>query len=190
MNQLSDEELITLCASGDRCGMDELVSRYHGKLLELALRHLADREASADIAQVTLLRVFQHAKSFRQKSSFRTWLYAIALNLIRDYMRKSKRRSESLLSEIADDDQPQPELVPNDESAEDAALQKIESSMIWRCVTNLPPQHRSAVILKFRMGLTYDEISEIMGAPSGTVKSWIHYALKKLKISLECEGLK
>ena len=188
MEQPSDEELIARCASGDRSGMDVLVSRYHGKLLELALRHLGDREASADVAQATLVRVFQSASAYRRESSFRTWLYAIALNLIREEFRRRSRRDESLLSEITDSDDAEPEWAAEGESAEDAALQKIESLMIWRAVDDLPERHRSAVILRFRLGLTYDESAGVMGSPSGTVKSWIHYALRALRKSLECEG--
>lgn len=170
--------------------MDVLVSRYHGKLLDFALRHLGDREASADIAQATLVRVFQFAATFRHKSSFRTWLYAIALNLIREELRRRKRRGESLLSEMADSQDSEAEWTSREESAEDAALDRIESVALWRAVEDLPERHRGAVILRFRLDLTYDEISEVMGAPTGTVKSWIHYALKALSKSLECEERK
>ncbi|MCE5314203.1 MAG: RNA polymerase sigma factor [Armatimonadota bacterium] len=187
MNQLSDEELIARCASGDRRGMDVLVSRYHGKLLEFAQRHLGNPDASADVAQTTLVKVFQSAAGFRGTSSFRTWLYTIALNMIRDDFRRRKCRGESLLSEIDDGNDDPPEYMTTEDSTENIALKKIESVAIWRAVDGLPEKRRSAVILKFRMGLTYDEIASVMGVPDGTVKSWVHYALKKLRKSLERE---
>lgn len=167
--------------------MDGLVLRYHGKLLDFALRHLRDREASADVAQACLVKVYQVAGSYQGRSSFRTWLYAIALNLIRDEARKRKRRGESLASEMADEGSSEHEWAAGDDSAEDVALGRIESIALWSAVGDLPEQHSSAVILRFRLGLTHDEIAEAMGAPSGTVKSWLHYALKSLRKSLASE---
>ena len=163
--------------------MDGLVSRYHSKILELALRHLRDREASADVAQACLVRAYQSAASYRGKSRFRTWLYAIALNLIREEARKRKRRGESLESEMADDCS-EAHWTGADGSAEEVALQRYQSNALWLAVGDLSEQHRSTVIMRFRLGLSYDEIAEVMGAPSGTVKSWLHYALRALRKSL------
>lgn len=181
MGQVADEELIIRCASGDRGAMDMLVSRHYGKLLDFALRHLRDREASADVAQVTLLKVFQSADSFRGQSSFRTWLYAIALNVVRDHARSRKRKDESLLSDFTDGD------VENFGPAEDAALDQIDCITLWQSVEDLPEQHRTAVILRFRVELTYEEIADVTGVSSGTAKSWIHYALKALRKSVKSE---
>lgn len=166
--------------------MDEIVSRYHGKLLDFAFRRLGDREASADIAQCALIRAFESAGGYRLQSSFRTWLYTIALNLIRDEWRRRKYRKESLSSEIegAEDF-----IEVHVQSPEDSALDGIASAELWRVVGRLSENSSTAIILKFRQGLTYEEIAEVMGAPSGTVKSWIHYALKELRqrLGVECE---
>lgn len=169
--------------------MDLLVGRYHGKLLEFCLRQLVDRETSADIAQTALVRAFRSAAGFRGRSSFRTWLYTIALNQVREELRKRRRRGESLLSEMTDETYEEPEWVSEEASPEDAALRSAESKELWRAVGELSYEHRSALILKFRAGLTYDEIAEVMGAPSGTVKSWVHYALKSLRKVLRAEDM-
>ena len=190
MNHLSDEELMARCARGDRRAMDVLVSRYHGKLLDFALRHLRDREASADVAQTTLIRVFESAGGYRLKASFKTWLYTIALNLIRDEFRRRRVRKESLASEsetVEDILEVTADRASSGSSVEDAVLDRAMASELWQAVDGLGENHRSAVILKFRGGLTYEEISMVMEAPSGTVKSWIHYALKDLRKSLELD---
>lgn len=186
MDHPPDEKLIAQCAQGDRRAMDLLVSRHHAKLLDFAFRHLRDRDAAADIAQTALLRAFQAAGSYRVKTSFRSWLYTIALNLIRDEGRRRKSRKESPSSEIEGLESINPQPSP-----EAATLDRIEASKIWQAVEILPESQRSAVILRFRQELTYEEIAEVMEAPIGTVKSWVHYALKTLKGSLdptECEG--
>lgn len=184
MNRLADEQLIARCASGDGCAMDVLVSRYHGKLMDFAVRHLRDREASADVAQMALLRVFESAVAFRGQSSFRTWLYAIALNLVRDNARRRTRRPESLFSDLAGGDVAE---VHAPDSAEDAALGQITSIALWQAVEYLPEHQRTAVILRFRADLAYGEIAEVMGVPVGTVRSWMHYALKALRRSFDGE---
>jgi RNA polymerase sigma-70 factor, ECF subfamily len=187
LSEESDEELIARCASGDGRGMDVLVGRYHGKLLEFAVRQLSDREAAADIAQTTLVRAFRSAAGFRARSSFRTWLYAIELNLIREELRKRKRRSESMISELPDGDNAEAEWPEEGESPEDATLRRVKSQSLWEAVGKLSRDQRTAVVLKFRGELTYDEIAEAMGAPSGTAKSWVHYALKSLRKLIEPE---
>jgi len=189
VNQLSDEELIARCAAGERGAMDVLVERYHAKLLDFALRQVHNRETAADIAQVTLVRVYERAVSFQARASFRTWMYAIALNYVRDSFRKRNVRRESLCSELEDwPDAPVPAAEP---SPEDLAVEAAQGSALWRTVDKLPERQRTAVLLRFRQQLKYDEIAEIMGAPPGTARSWIHHALKALRRSIappDCEG--
>jgi len=188
VNHLTDEELIARRLRGDTRAMDELVSRYHGKLLEFALRQLGDRDAAADVAQAALVRAFESAASFRGEATFKTWLYAIALNLIREDARKRRRRGETLLSDL--DTELLTETV-GDSSPEDTALENIASAAIWESVAGLPESQKTVVILRFRMGLNYEEISEVMGAPVGTARSWAHHAMKALRRALEptnCEG--
>lgn len=193
MIHLSDEELMVKCAHGDRCAMDVLVSRYHGKLLDFAFRHLQDRETAADIAQTTLVRAFEGAGGYRLKASFRTWLYTIAMNLVRDEFRRRRTRKESLSSDSEAVEallEGTAEALDSGSSPEDAALNQAMSSELWQAVDRLGTKAKSALILKFRDGLTYEEIAEVMRAPVGTVKSWVHYALKDLRKSLtpvECE---
>ena len=183
MNHLSDEELAARCWHGDRRAMDALVSRYHAKLLDFSFRHLRDRDASADIAQSAFIKAFASAARYRPTASFKTWLYTIALNLIRDECRRRGRRKESLYSEL-EDGAPIPEIAAGD-SPEQTVLDRAAGSMVWRAVDALSENQRSAVILRFRHQLTYEETAEVMGAPVGTVKSWVHHALRALRESLE-----
>ena len=193
VNHLSDEELVAQCARGSRPAMDVLVSRYHGKLLDFAFRHLRDRELSADIAQTTLVRVFESAGSYRVKALFKTWLYTIALNLIRDECRRRRARKESLSSELEGSEallETAAGRTDAGSSPERAVLERASASELWGAVGRLGENPRSAMLLKFRDGLTYEEIGDVMGVPAGTVKSWIHHALRALRESLkpaECE---
>ncbi|MCX6346282.1 MAG: RNA polymerase sigma factor [Armatimonadetes bacterium] len=179
MNLLSDEELIARCKNGDRRAIDVLVVRYHGNLLDFALRQLSDRDAAADIAQAALIRAFESVASYNPvRATFRTWLYTIAMNLIREDFRKRLRRNEASLDIVM-------EIADEGVSIEDEVADHIESEELWSNVCRLREEHRSALLLRFRQGLSYDEIADVMGAPSGTVKSWVHYALRSLKKLLE-----
>ena len=184
MNHLSDEELMAHCACGSRCAMDVLVTRYHGKLLDFVFRHLRDRETAADIAQTTLITVFERAASYRATASFKTWLYTIALNRIRDDFRKRKTRRESLSSQIEDVENVIETAVDSGQSLES----KVSASLVWDAIDELQDNYKSALILKFRHELTYEEVAEVMGASSGTVKSWVHYALRKLRKSPDLQS--
>lgn len=185
MNRLTDEDLIARCARGDRDAMDVLVSRHHAKLLDFLYRHTGDRERAADVAQRTLVKVFEAAGSYGMRSSFRTWMYAVALNLARDEYRRTVRRRESLESELPDDVGLEAAGVLSGRVDREASID------LWSAVECLREEHRIAVLLKFRQELTYEEIAEVMDVPSGTVKSWIHHALKSLRETLgavKCEG--
>jgi RNA polymerase sigma-70 factor (ECF subfamily) len=164
--------------------MDVLVCRYHGKLLDFALRHLNDRDAAADIAQSTLVRVFQNARCFRATASFRTWLYTIALNQIRDEIRRRGRKIEAMSTSLEECGQVAehiPDQSESGRSAEEQVLELMQSEAVWRAVGRLSDRQRSAVILRFRHDLTYDEIAEVMAVPGGTARSLVHHALKALR---------
>jgi len=188
VNQLTDEDLIARCADGDRSAMDVLVSRYHAKLLDLALRHLNDREASADVAQATLVRVFQNAGSYQVRASFKTWLYTVALNQIRDEYRRRGRKRESLAisaEECGKALEDLPDKSEDGQSPEDRVVRQTEAAAVWKAVDTLSDNQRSAIIMRFRHGLKYEEIAAVMGVPSGTARSLVHHGLKALRRPLE-----
>ena len=183
MNDLSDEELIARCGRGDRCAMDGLVDRYHAKLLDFVCRHGLDRDTSADIAQTTLVKVFVSAHTYTPRAKFRTWLYTIAVNQIRNELRRRRTRGEHPLSDL---DAGQASASPTEHASPEAALLcRAVSHTLWDAVAGLPDNHRSAIILRFRQGLKCEEIAQVMKVPPGTVRSWIHYALKKLRVALQ-----
>ncbi|MHB1001860.1 MAG: RNA polymerase sigma factor [Armatimonadota bacterium] len=179
---MSDEQLIAMCAHGKRNAMDVLVLRHHARLLDFVFRQVHNHEMAADIVQSTFVRIFENAASYRIKGSFKTWMYTIALNLIKDEYRKRSVRPEMLRKDIE-------EGVGSGGwhavSPENLAIDNIRDENIWHTVDSLPENQRIAIILRFRQGLTYEEIAGVMHVPCGTVKSWVHYALRALRQSLE-----
>lgn len=184
MNRLSDEQLISLCAQGRRDAMDMLVSRHHSRLLDFVFRHIHDRDSSADIVQSTFVKVFQNARSYRSKASLKTWMYTIALNLVKDEYRRGAARPKEVSADAVEADGIESEDLAA-VSPETSAINTLMGDALWEAVDDLPENPRTAVILKFRQGLTYEEIADVMHAPSGTVKSWVHHSLRALRRSFE-----
>ena len=172
-----------MCAHGRRDAMDVLVSRHHSRLLDFVCRQVRNRDSAVDIVQATFIRVFENSASYRIRASFKTWMYTITLNLIKDEYRKRSVRPETLL-----DDVPYVEYTGVEDQAavnpESSAIDSIRDMSMWEAVDTLPENQRIAVILKFRQDLTYEEIADVMHAPCGTVKSWVHHALRTLRQSL------
>ena len=173
-----------MCAHGRRDAMDLLVARYHSRLLDFVFRQVHDRELADDIVQSTFIKIFEGAAGYRMKASFKTWMYTIVLNLIRDEHRRRSARPRTVPQDAIDADGMRTaaaELL----SPETSAIESIRDDVMWNAVDGLPEDQRTAIILRFRQGLTYEEIADVMHAPCGTVKSWVHHALKALRQSLK-----
>jgi RNA polymerase sigma-70 factor (ECF subfamily) len=117
-------------------------------------------------------------------------MYTIAVNLVRDEMRRRKVRKESLSTDLKLDELMESQGT-SDQAFEKGLLDRMQASRIWQAIGELPDDQQLAFTLRFRHDLTYDEISRVMKVPEGTVKSWIHHGLKRLRANLQpvkCEG--
>ena len=184
--EASDERLLGLFLDGDDAMFGELVRRYERPLHGFICRLTGQPGAAADLFQETFLRAFQHAGSFRGRSRFKTWLYAIAANVCRSHARKAMRRRT-----VSDEDAPEPpDPAPGPNGA--AASQEI-GERVARAVGTLPASQREVVVLKLYDELTYSEIAQALGRPLGTVKTQMRAALKALRPRLraiaEAHGL-
>lgn len=175
----ADRDLVKAAAAGDRDAFDELVRRYQGPIVNLARAMTASDADVDDIAQEVFVRVWRSLAKFRGDSAFRTWLYGIALNVIRTHRgRRSKLRS-LFWSAPADS-----EVDPVEEARDEGT--GIEQKLmlrdaIDRALKMLPEELRGALVLRDVQGLEYREISETLGVPIGTVESRIFRARQRLR---------
>lgn len=160
----SDEELIRAVAGGDEQAMRELLRRYERSLSHFIHRYTGGRDVE-DLYQDTWIRVLRAASRFESGKRFSTWLFQIAVNLCRDW----HRRTPPEASDGADN---LPGLIglEHSEAMVDAA----------RLLAHLPPPQREVLILRFFHDLTEDETAAILDCPKGTVKSRLHEGLKRL----------
>jgi RNA polymerase sigma-70 factor (ECF subfamily) len=174
-----DEILVQRSKNGDKEAFDILVQRYRASLFRFVYHGLHNKEDAEDIAQEAFVRAYLSLSQLKDNSLFRTWLFKIALNLIRDSKRVEKRNpTVSLDSYIEGDDTHKESEGDNVEALED------DSELLVRLrkeIASLPNELREVIILRDLQGFTYEEIAKMVGCPLGTVKSRLFYARKILR---------
>jgi RNA polymerase sigma-70 factor, ECF subfamily len=168
-----------------------LVDEYYDRLFRAARFMCGDTLAAEDLVQETFLAAGQTIERFEGRSSPYTWLYGILLNKWRRWLRSQNRRVFSLQNMAWDDERASAaELVESDlPGPADRAQEQEAAERVRRAIEQLPEDHRAVVVLRFVEDLSYQEIGQILDCPLGTVKSRIHYALKKIGKELARVGL-
>ncbi len=175
---VDDVELVTRTLSGDVGAFEELVKRYQVSIYNLVFRLVRNEGAAADVAQMAFIKAYEGLRSFRGGSSFKTWLYRIAINLSKNYLRDQGRRKEDL-GEVDTTSASNPlEVLIEDERRQ----------LFHKAFKTLSARQRLVVKLKVDEGMGYREIAKIMGCSVGTVKASFHYACARLREILREEG--
>jgi RNA polymerase sigma-70 factor (ECF subfamily) len=179
----TDEELVARSKTGDTESFNQLVKRWERPIFALAYRTLGREEDARDITQETFLRAFRALGGFKGDAKFSSWLYRIALNLCRDWIRKDRRAPLMPVPDGVDVEQLNVERQPV-ESVEDLAARAELSRVVARAMESLPPEQRQAIILKEYHGLTFQEIADLMKCPLSTVKTRVYQGLSTLRTKL------
>ena len=138
-----------------------------------------------DIVQDTFLRVYRKINGFKGESSFYTWVYRIAVNLAIDFKRQRKRSPTELAEGVEGYDEPveDPDKLGSD-PGRDLQRKEIERQVL-AAIADLTPDHKAVIVLRAIEGLSYKEISRLLGCSEGTVMSRLHYARKRLLEKLD-----
>ena len=179
----TDEELVARSIGGDADSFNQLVLRWERPIYALAYRTIGREEDARDVCQETFLRAFRALPGFRGQAKFSSWLYRIALNLCRDWIRRERRTGfvqppeEVDLLELAAAGAPA-------ESMEDLVARKDQVRAVERVMALLPEDQRTAIVLKEYHGLTFQEIADLLGCPLSTVKTRLYQGLSVLRREL------
>lgn len=182
----TDEELVARSIGGDTESFNHLVRRWEHPIYVLAYRVLGREEDARDICQETFLRAFRALGGFKGEAKFSSWLYRIALNLCRDWVRRERRTPLVALPEsldVGDLGGRQPLSV-----VEDLAARAELSRGVATAMSLLPPDQRTSVILKEYHGLTFQEIADLVGCPLSTAKTRVYQGLTSLRRLLAEQG--
>lgn len=182
-NTSSDEELVARSIGGDRDSFNQLIVRWERPIYALAYRTLGREEEARDICQETFLRAFRALPNFRGQAKFSSWLYRIALNLCRDWIRKERRAPVVQPPEDVDLFDLAASAEPS-ESIEDLVARKDMTRLVEKAMARLPEEQRTAILLKEYHGLTFQEIADLVGCPLSTVKTRLYQGLTVLRREL------
>ena len=179
----TDEELVALSIEGDVESFNQLVVRWERPIYALAYRVLGREEEARDIVQETFLRAFRGIGNFRGQAKFSSWVYRIALNLCRDWIRRKKRSPIATLPEDVELEDLASDAGPT-ETVEDLVSRRELSELVEAAMARLPEEQRTAIILKEYHGMTFQEIADLQGCPLSTVKTRLYQGLSVLRREL------
>jgi len=183
----TDEELVALSIGGDVESFNQLVLRWERPIFALAYRVIGREEEARDVVQETFLRAFRGIGKFRGQAKFSSWVYRIALNLCRDWIRRERRAPILPTPEGVDVVELAAEQGPV-ESIEDLVARNDMSKVVADLMTRLPEEQRTAIILKEYHGMTFQEIADLQRVPLSTVKTRLYQGLNVLRRHLQQQG--
>lgn len=189
MNNSNDADplsaLLASAAQGDEAAFARLYSLTSPKLYGLLLRILKTPEWAEDALQDCYLRIWHKAEQYTsERGSPMGWLATIARYRALDLLR-ARRPQLGDVQLQADDDGPAVELADTSQSPEDHAVQSEGMDRLDDCMKALPTEQRNVVLMAYYEGFTQSEIAQRRSLPLGTIKTWLHRGLAKLR---DCMG--
>lgn len=190
MGAPTDEHLLAEYVKGDAAGFELLVRRHARELHQFALRFTMNGAAADDVVQETFLQLHTSAGTFDPKRRFKPWLFTIAANKARDYLRRRTRKREMPLDAHVDSEsasgQRFVDLFSADADTPDTDLRVEERRRLVRdAIEQLNPRLREVLILGYYHRFPYKDIAEILDVPLGTVKSRLHAAVSAFATAYE-----
>jgi RNA polymerase sigma-70 factor (ECF subfamily) len=182
MKHLSDQELMAIVQGGDYSPASEIYDRYSARIYNFAFRFLKNAEAAEDATQEVFVKMIRHAKQFQGDAKLSTWLFSIAANWCRDYLRKADNKAkeaEDVLVTLP---------APAELSPERKLEQRENEVRVQRALASLTAEQREAIVLSRYQGLSYAEIAQIAGCSEGAVKTRVFRAMETLKKALTGEA--
>ena len=184
----TDEDLVARSIGGDSDSFNELIRRWERPIYALAYRQIGREEDARDVCQETFLRAYRALPGFRGQAKFSSWLYRIAINLCRDWLRRERRTPIVQASEDVDLMELAAARGPS-ESLEDRVARNDLGRAVERAMRLLSDEQRTAIILKEYQGLTFQEIADLVGCPLSTVKTRLYQGLTVLRRELARTGV-
>ena len=183
----SDQQLLTAIQNGDVAAFDALVARFEASVRRRVVRIVRDHSVAEDVAQDVFLRVWMRAHQWSARGTVQAWLFQIATNLALNALRAGRRRRQRALDRGHDPDgEDQGIAAPGwmiDESAlgpDEAAELAEQCELVRHLVGDLSAPMREVCRLVYEEQMTVRQAAEALGIPEGTVKSRLHYAVRRL----------
>jgi RNA polymerase sigma-70 factor (ECF subfamily) len=187
-----EAQLIEACQRGNASAFNLLVWRWEKPLFNFVYRYVGDAATAQDLVQDTFVRVMKSIGQYSHRGAFSSWLFQVAVNLCKDHLRKKRLPVVSLHDHYTAGSGKRVSVKDQvaDEGAQtDAAVESAErEGLVRRLLAGLSEDQRVVILLKEYQGLTFAEISEVLGVPDGTVKARLYRGLRAMRQQLEREG--
>ncbi len=179
-----DAQLVARSLKQDHEAFGQLIDRHASAIVNLAYRMVGNRAEAEDLAQEAFLTAFKALPMFRADSKFSTWLYRIAANKCKDWLR-SKRPGQGPYD--VDADEVLDLYVAEERTPEQLLSQQQVGQELEQAIQRLPPLYREAFVLKHVEGLSYEEMEEILGVSGDTLKMRVYKG--RLQLSRDLTAL-
>ena len=178
----NDSVLVKRAKEGDGKAYDELMLMYKDAVFNIVYRMVRKRAEAEDLTQETFIKAYNSINSFNEEYAFSTWLFKIATNHCIDFFRKRKLTTYSMEQTIRyKNDEIKHEYPDTEKTADKELLASEKSRLIREGIEKLPEKYRTAIEMRHRDEMSYDEIAAILNIPLGTVKARIFRAREMLK---------
>jgi RNA polymerase sigma-70 factor (ECF subfamily) len=175
---MEENQLVERSKQGDEEAFGVLVQKYKIKVFNLAYSFTRNKETADDLAQEIFIKVYYALEKFKFRSGFGTWLYRIAVNHIKDHLRKHGKEKLISLEALGREPSQQENETQKKERIQEKADRK---KLLYRALQSLPDKHLVILTLRDIQGHSYEEIANILKLSPGTVDSRLHRARKMLR---------
>lgn len=180
----TDAQLVARSLAQDHEAFGQLIDRHASAIINLAYRMVGNQAEAEDLAQETFLAAFKALPTFRADAKFSTWLYRIASNKCKDWLRV--KRPGQGQHDVDVDEQLDPHVV-EDRTPETLLSQQQVAQQLERAIQRLPVLYREAFVLKHIEGLSYEEMEDILGVSGDTLKMRVYKG--RVQLSRELAAL-
>ena len=184
-----EPELLRRAQTGDEAAFGTIMRAHYGRIFRLVYAMVRNEHDARDVCQEVWLTVWRQLPGFRGDAKFTTWLHPIATRRALDHLRKRRRWYDRFLpfsaagSEIAS----VPEPAATDDARQSAEAAD-HTARLRQALDSLPPKLRAALALREVEGLSYEEIAQATGIPTGTVMSRLYHARRLLAQKLKAKS--
>ena len=176
-----DVQLLRQIAKHDRNAIGVLFARHQVKIYRFLVRMVKNQSVAEELVNETFVEIWRCAAKFEGRSAPTTWMFSIARYKALNTLRK---RSDEELDEIKT-----AKIADHSDDPEVTTMKGNKAEILQQCLTKLSNEHREVVDLVYYHEKSIDEISEIVGVPSGTVKTRLFHARKQLSVILQRAGI-
>ena len=181
MTKDEETKLIKRALAGDQSAFSNLYDTYRTNVVSVVRRRANDPDVVDDLIQQTFIRAFRSLPRFRGDSAFGTWITRIAINVCLSHRRSEKIRKDWM--ELLEDLEYAKAAICDSsrwETPEDVVQRNERRDIVIRGINKLPERYRKAMLMRYVNDWSYEEITQALQVPMGTVKTWLNRARHQL----------